>query len=404
MIIHFIILKVNQEFMKKLLLFIVFCLSLISLYSQRRFDWKIKVDNELRDVIIVQPSHSAPPGGYPVVFMLHGTSGDGEKFYNISGWKELGEEENFITVFPSSLSWCFVEDGIEKHNTKWVNGDLLSIPCAGKPQDYVDDVKFLKRIVQLVQDTFQVNSKMIFASGFSNGSVMIHKLANDAGDVFAAVAGGSGPLTELDSTNPVNRIPVWFIVGSLDDRYIVPPYTSLPFGGDSILAYLGVFLNRALACQGLTQTFIKKESNITHTYIFNEAQAGMTSKPYLFTLIKDMTHEYPNGANYPLSAPKIFWEFFKQSVVTSTNEFENRDEKINIYPNPSDGILNIKAANTKIERLDIYNSQGSKLLKVNQLKETYQMDLTQYPDGIYFIQLKTSYGNFTKKWIKCQHE
>jgi hypothetical protein len=26
----------------------------------------------------------------PVVFMLHGTSGGGEKFYNISGWKEVG--------------------------------------------------------------------------------------------------------------------------------------------------------------------------------------------------------------------------------------------------------------------------------------------------------------------------
>ena len=386
--------------MKKLLLFIVFCLSLISLYSQRRFDWKMTVDNELRDVIVVQPSHPAPSGGYPVVFMLHGTSGDGEKFYNISGWKELGEEENFITVFPSSLSWCFVEDGIEKHNTKWVNGDLLSIPCTGKPQNYVDDVKFLKRIVQLIQDTLQVNSKMIFASGFSNGSVMIHKLANDAGDVFAAVAGCSGPLTELDSITPVNRIPVWFMVGSLDDRYIVPPYTSLPFGGDSILAYLGVLLNRAIVCQGLTQTFIKKESNITHTYIFNEAQAGMTSKPYLFTLIKDMTHEYPNGANYPLSAPKIFWEFFKQSVATGTNEFGNRDAKINIYPNPSDGIFNIEAANVKVERLTIYNSQGIKVEKLDPLASFEKIDLSSYPNGIYFIQFKNANGYYTRKWIK----
>lgn len=386
--------------MKKLLLFIVFCLSLISLYSQRRFDWKMTVDNELRDVIVVQPSHPAPSGGYPVVFMLHGTSGDGEKFYNISGWKELGEEENFITVFPSSLSWCFVEDGIEKHNTKWVNGDLLSIPCTGKPQNYVDDVKFLKRIVQLIQDTLQVNSKMIFASGFSNGSVMIHKLANDAGDVFAAVAGCSGPLTELDSITPVNRIPVWFMVGSLDDRYIVPPYTSLPFGGDSILGYLGVLLNRAIVCQGLTQTFIKKESNITHTYIFNEAQAGMTSKPYLFTLIKDMTHEYPNGANYPLSAPKIFWEFFKQSVATGTNEFGNRDAKINIYPNPSDGIFNIEAANVKVERLTIYNSQGIKVEKLDPLASFEKIDLSSYPNGIYFIQFKNANGYYTRKWIK----
>jgi len=389
--------------MKKLLLFIVFCLSLISLYSQRRFDWKIKVDNELRDVIIVQPSHPAPPGGYPVVFMLHGTSGDGEKFYNISGWKELGEEENFITVFPSSLSWCFVEDGIEKHNTKWVNGDLLSIPCSGKPQDYVDDVKFLKRIVQLIQDTFQMNSKMIFASGFSNGSVMIHKLAMDAGDVFAAVAGCSGILMELDSTTPLNRIPTWSIVGSLDDRFIKAPYTELPFGGDSILGYLNVTINRMLVCQGLTPTYSKSETSITKTYLFNESQPGSTGKPYLFSLIKDMTHEYPNGLNYPISAAKIFWEFFKRSVATGTEEIGTIKDQINIYPNPSGGRLNIEMVNTKIERLDIYNSQGSKLKLDDQIKTSSRIDLTQYPEGIYFIQVKTSNGNFTKKWIKTSY-
>lgn len=390
--------------MKKLLLFIVFCLSLISLYSQRRFDWKIKVDNELRDVIVVQPSNPAPPGGYPVVFMLHGTSGDGEKFYNISGWKELGEEENFITVFPSSLSWCFVEDGIEKHNTKWVNGDLLDKPCSGKPQNYIDDIHFLRQVAKLIQDSLSINQKMIFASGFSNGSAMIHKLAMDAGDLFAAVAGCSGILMELDSTTPLNRIPTWSIVGSLDDRFLKPPYTELPFGGDSILSYLNVTINRMLVCQGLTPTYSKSESSITKTYIFNESQPGSTGKPYLFSLIKDMTHEYPNGLNYPISAAKIFWEFFKRSIATGTEEIRIIKDQINIFPNPSDGILNIKAANTKIERLDIYNSQGTKLLKVDRLKETYQMDLTQYPDGIYFIQLKTSYGNFTKKWIKCQHE
>jgi len=335
--------------------------------------------------------------------MLHGTSGDGEKFYNISGWKELGEEENFITVFPSSLSWCFVEDGIEKHNTKWVNGDLLSIPCSGKPQDYVDDVKFLKRIVQLIQDTFQMNSKMIFASGFSNGSVMIHKLAMDAGDVFAAVAGCSGILMELDSTTPLNRIPTWSIVGSLDDRFIKAPYTELPFGGDSILGYLNVTINRMLVCQGLTPTYSKSETSITKTYLFNESQPGSTGKPYLFSLIKDMTHEYPNGLNYPISAAKIFWEFFKRSVATGTEEIGTIKDQINIYPNPSGGRLNIEMVNTKIERLDIYNSQGSKLKLDDQIKTSSRIDLTQYPEGIYFIQVKTSNGNFTKKWIKTSY-
>lgn len=57
------------------------------------------------------------PAGYkgsaqtPVVFMLHGTNGNGEDFYTDSGWKEVGEAENIITVFPSSWKYCIVEDG-----------------------------------------------------------------------------------------------------------------------------------------------------------------------------------------------------------------------------------------------------------------------------------------------------
>ncbi|MBL0235377.1 MAG: T9SS type A sorting domain-containing protein [Saprospiraceae bacterium] len=202
----------------------------------------------------------------------------------------------------------------------------------------------------------------------------------------------------------MNRIPTWSIVGSLDDRFLKPPYTELPFGGDSILSYLNVTINRMLVCQGLTPTYSKSETNITKTYFFNESQPGSTGKPYLFSLIKDMTHEYPNGLNYPISAAKIFWEFFKRSVATVTEEFETINDQINIYPNPSGGRLNIEMVNTKIERLDIYNSQGSKLKLDDQIKTSYRIDLTQYPEGIYFIQVKTSYGNFTKKWIKCQHE
>lgn len=108
------------------------------------------------------------------------------------------------------------------------------------PQDYVDDVKFLKVLAKRISDTFSVNESMIFCSGFSNGCSMIHKLAIDAGDVFAAVAGTSANLTVGDSARPIHRIPVWLMVGSLDDRFIVPPFTELPFGGDSILGYLKV--------------------------------------------------------------------------------------------------------------------------------------------------------------------
>jgi polyhydroxybutyrate depolymerase len=382
---------------------ILFCISLAIQTSGQRFDLKFMFDGYQRECIIVKPATPPPPGGYPVVFMLHGTSGDGEKFYNISGWKELGEQENFITVFPSSLTWCFIEDGIEKHNTRWVNGNVTDFPCSGPPQDYVDDIKFLKKLASLIVDTFPVNSSKIFASGFSNGCSMIHKIAIDAGDVFKAVAGCSSPLTMGDSAVPVKRIPVWFMVGTLDDRFIVPPYTELPFGEDSILGYLQVSLNRALVCQGLSQTFDKKIGALTHTYLFNDPQPGVNSQPYLFTLIKDMTHMYPNGTNFPLDAPRLFWEFFNQSVTVATNSTSKKNQTLEVFPNPADSKIQVRITDMDDVipyTLRVVNSYGKTVYQTsNNTGSHLIIDKKQTGAGLFLLQIQNGNSLLTSKFI-----
>jgi poly(3-hydroxybutyrate) depolymerase len=86
----------------------VLILAIFALSAQKRYDITLKDQGNARDAIISVPTKPMPVGGYPVVFMLHGTSGDSQVFYTAKGWKELGQEENFITVFPSSLKWCFL--------------------------------------------------------------------------------------------------------------------------------------------------------------------------------------------------------------------------------------------------------------------------------------------------------
>lgn len=70
-----------------------------NIFAQIRRDFTVNFEGVNREFIVVRPSGVVPAGGYPVVFMLHGTSGDGEKFYQGSGWKEKGEAEKFIRFF-----------------------------------------------------------------------------------------------------------------------------------------------------------------------------------------------------------------------------------------------------------------------------------------------------------------
>jgi len=391
--------------MKIKLLFSFSFIFLQFLNGQTRYNVEFILDGRLRESIIVKPSTAPPPGGYPVVYMLHGTSGDGEKFYNISGWKELGEQENFITVFPSSLSWCFVEDGIEKQNTRWVNGNVTEFPCAGPPQNYIDDVKFLKVLAKRISDTLPVNRSMIFACGFSNGCSMIHKLAVDAGDVFAAVAGASSVLAASDSSTPVKRIPIWTMVGSLDDRFIVPPFTELPFGGDSILGYLQSPMRRVIGSQGLEESFAKTESDSLHTYQFSTPKSGEVSAPYIFTLAKGMTHEFPNGTNYFFNGPARFWEFFKKSVSVGTKQTEtpNLTLSFDVFPNPSEGHLQIRfnkhISKAKWKLMDLYGQTIDSGFLENG--DAFKLNPNHKNSGVYFFQVASEKQWSSKKIQFC---
>ena len=54
----------------------------------------VNVDGDIREYYVHIPTGYDGSTRFPVVFMLHGSGGNGLKFYNISGWVEEGEKEN----------------------------------------------------------------------------------------------------------------------------------------------------------------------------------------------------------------------------------------------------------------------------------------------------------------------
>lgn len=391
----------NPNLMKFNLSCAVYLTCFASLFAQTRYDINLISEGRLRESIVVKPSSAPPIGGYPIVFMLHGTNQDGAYFYDVSGWKELGEQENFITVFPTSLRWCYVDDSVETHGLRWVNGQVTDNPCSGPPQNYISDVNFLKLLAKKIADTFPVNPAMIFASGFSNGSGMIHKLAIDAGDVFAACAGSGSFLPVGDSAKPIHRIPVWAMMGTRDDKSIRPPFTEIPFGDDSVLVYFNRALQRMIDCQGVTQNFTKFETTITHSYDFKESISGDTGQLYRFTLVNDMFHVYPNGMNFRLEAAKLFWEFFKNSVIVKNIDHSNQLLRITAYPNPSsDHIsLNFSFQQSSAE-WNVYNSSGQscKSGRCENGKEII-LNKSDFGVGLFIIKVNTKNGIQMQKII-----
>ncbi len=70
------------------------------------------VNGQQRDTIVYVSWRARQVAQAPVVFMLHGTDGNGGEFYNRSGWREKADAEGLIAIFPSALRHCyFQQDG-----------------------------------------------------------------------------------------------------------------------------------------------------------------------------------------------------------------------------------------------------------------------------------------------------
>ncbi len=90
----------------------------------------------------------------------------------------------------------------------------------------------------------------------------------------------------------------------------------------------------------------------------------------------------------------------KQTVEIQINR---KEESIQLYPNPTSGIVNISGTEN-IVSWEVYNSVGATYNKSNssaKQSETFSVNLSDYPSGLYFIRITLKNGEqLIKKIIK----
>lgn len=167
----------------------------------------------LRDSLLHVPSSYDPTQGAMLILNFHGFTSNAIEQVVITRMNKSSDAHGFIVAYP---------DGVA---SSWNAGDC----CGTAWTDSVDDVKFTKDLLALLENDYCVDPKRVFAAGFSNGGFLSHRLACEMADVFGAVAPVSGVLgIDPSKCNPSRPMPVIDFHGTADP---IVPYN----GGTPIL-------------------------------------------------------------------------------------------------------------------------------------------------------------------------
>ena len=142
---------------------------------------------------------AALPAGSPVPLLvaLHGGTGWGEQFERNSGFDGLAESNRFIVVYPDGTNARADSTTL----LTW-NGGM----CCGAAADRnVDDVGFIRALLDELERTQPIDPARVFASGHSNGAILAYRLACELSDRISAIGIQSGVIgVDCAPTRPVS--------------------------------------------------------------------------------------------------------------------------------------------------------------------------------------------------------
>lgn len=268
-------------------------------------------DGLSRTYLVHVPIGYEPDKRYSLVIALHGGFGSGESMEKQTRMSDLADQNGFIVVYP---------DGVANSNgvRAWNAGN-----CCGAPaKNTIDDVGYMRQLVASLESTYSVDKEKVFATGMSNGAMLVNRLACEASDVFAGVAPVSGT-PQVSVCNPKRTVPILMIHGTSD--------AVVPFNGGTGTSFVTkdnsfISVTQALSDWSVRNKCLGKEVVTSIPPLTNDgitidkvAYSNCAAATVLYR-INGGTHSWPGGTqaraqesaapSQSFDASKTIWAFF----------------------------------------------------------------------------------------------
>jgi polyhydroxybutyrate depolymerase len=231
------------------------------------------------------PPGYRPDEPVPLVINLHGLGSSMDQQALLSGASEKADEAGFVVVYPQ--------------------GSDVPRMWHGEPSPAGrEDVQFIRELVAHLQERLNIDPDRIYATGFSNGGGMAHRLACDLSDTIAAIGPVAGAYLLDERCTPERPVPVIAFHGTADP---IVPYAGQGRGLPPVRTWAARWAARN-GCDG-EPAIILEQGSVTA-----EAWGGCDegADVVLYT-IRGGGHTWPrDGAIGPgIHGMDLVWAFFE---------------------------------------------------------------------------------------------
>lgn len=225
-------------------LFVTGCLFLV----RRALADEVKefvVNDEVRHYILYVPDTYSPASKSDLIVVLHGGGGNGSQAEEMTGFSSRAKRDGFLVLYPYGTGMRFA-----KRFLTWNAGNC----CGVAREKNVDDVAFLRRLIQNVKREYAV--RRVYVAGMSNGGMMAYRLACEASDLIDGIAPVSGAMNVAEC-HPTRPLDVIIFHGRADQHVLYQggrPTKNMDSTDriDRSVAYAEAFWKKQNRCDGRT--------------------------------------------------------------------------------------------------------------------------------------------------------
>ncbi len=279
--------------------------------SSRDSNHELKHDGRTRTYQIHLPPNYDGKTPLPIVINMHGGGGNANAHRKQTQMDVASDRDGFIVAYPEGTAGL-------GHFYTWNAG----LCCGYSVKWKIDDVGFISKMLDEIEQKYTVDTHRVYATGMSNGAMMAYRLACELPNRITAICGVATTLG-VDGPAPTRPIPLLQIHGLKDPN--------APFAGGIGPNAISKIKHRSVReviswwCGVNHCAKEPVETKETTDYVFERYApvAGVEGAPIELYMLKEGGHTWPGGVDVTprlgtgkliasFDADTVMWNFFKQ--------------------------------------------------------------------------------------------